>query len=834
MKFNIGNKLFAAFGTLLILLALVGLVSWHSITTLSTQLESLYENNLKAAVYLANAQDALWQLRYGFPQFLVLGEQERAAIVADEAKWYQVIDENLKAYAAGARTPEEMVALKEWETVYTQYIQARPRWFELQGAGKIEEAAEWRAQTTTPYGKGAVAALGRLIDLQRQVATEKEQEALATVVTSTWLLIGTIGLALGIGLVVTFVLTRNIVTPLTKMTEVAQAVRVGNLDIQAQVTSQDEIGVLANAFNQVITYQQQMAEVASQLAQGDVSAHVTPQSERDVLSHAFSQMIAYQQQMAKVADRLAQGDVSANITPQSDKDALGHAFSQMIVYQQQMAKVADRLAQGDVSANITPQSERDVLSHAFSQMIAYQQQMAQVAGRLSQGDLTANVLPKSDKDALGHAFNVMIANLRSLVGQVIETANTVGGASGQLSTAADQAGQASQQVTSTIQQVAAGAAQQTQAVTEATKNVKQMARVADTIAKGAQEQAQSVQKTSDLIGQMSQLVDQVGQTARSAHQANTKATQVARQGVTRVEQTTRGMDAIRARSLTAADKVREMGGRSKEISSIVETIDDIADKTDMLALNAAVEAARAGEYGRGFAVVAEQVRKLSEDSKGATRNIATLIERVQESVQEAISAMEGTINEVNNGTHLTQDTSQSLEEILQAAEEAAVMAEQISGTVSQLRQKSENVVMAIETVSTVVEENTTAAEEVAGSAQGVMQAIEGVVSVAEENSASAEEVSASAEEMSAQVEEVVTSAQDLSTLAEQLWLAITQFRVEEANSFQAGQSGRTISPAYATAGYQPAKPVPALAKHQSNGGPDEHRPRRATHFNINR
>ena len=85
-----------------------------------------------------------------------------------------------------------------------------------------------------------------------------------------------------------------------------------------------------------------------------------------------------------------------------------------------------------------------------------------------------------------------------------------------------------------------------------------------------------------------------------------------------------------------------MGGRSKEIGRIVEAIDDVADKTDMLALNAAVEAARAGEHGRGFAVVADQVRKLSEDSKSATRDIADLIEGVQATVNEAIAAMEGT------------------------------------------------------------------------------------------------------------------------------------------------------------------------------------------------
>jgi methyl-accepting chemotaxis protein len=267
---------------------------------------------------------------------------------------------------------------------------------------------------------------------------------------------------------------------------------------------------------------------------------------------------------------------------------------------------------------------------------------------------------------------------------------------------------------------------------------------------------------------------------QSVTAASSKVTKVARQGVSAVDQTSQGMATIRTSASLAADKVREMGARSKEIGRILETIDDIADKTDMLALNAAVEAARAGEHGRGFAVVAEQVRKLSEDSKGATRDIAALIERVQTTVQEAISAMENTVTEVGHGNRLAGETTRSLQEILAVAEEAAALADRIGSAVVQLQQKSGGLMAAIEAVSVVVEENTAVAEEMAAGSQQVMEAVNGVAGVAEENSAAAEQVNASAEEMSAQVEEMVSASQDLASLSEQLRLAIAQFQVEEA------------------------------------------------------
>jgi anti-anti-sigma factor len=268
LRRSIRIKLLLGNGLLLLLLLATSMVAGYSAATSISSFRQLATNNLAGAVQLANAQDALWQLRYGFPQFLVLGDADRQRIIAEQDQWYRQIDENLAAYGAGSRTSEEQQVLAKWNEVYTNYRGARPRWFELQLAGKVEEAAAWRAQTTTPYGRDAVAALEQLINLQREIATQQEASALAEALTLRLVFFILIGLAFVIGLVVTVAVSRSVARPIAALTATARAITQGDLAAVAPVTSQDELGVLGAAFNQMTaTLRQQTQQLEQQVAE---------------------------------------------------------------------------------------------------------------------------------------------------------------------------------------------------------------------------------------------------------------------------------------------------------------------------------------------------------------------------------------------------------------------------------------------------------------------------------------------------------------------------------------------------------------------------------------
>lgn len=545
---------------------------------------------------------------------------------------------------------------------------------------------------------------------------------------------------------------------------------------------------LAAAFqNEADDAQQSATEAHGQTLQLMVVFSVIAAAAGMIFGIVISQSIsAPVQQVTQVATQLAQGDVDQQLTVYSQDEVgeMATAFRQMIDYQQNMAAAATNLALGDVSADITPLSEKDTLGNSFRRMINYQREIAKAADSMAQGDLRVDVRPQAEKDILGSAFAQMIANLRALIGQVADNANQVSVASEQLTAAANQSGQATAQVANTIQQVAQGIAQQTESMNRTTTSVDQMVRAIDSVTKGSQEQASAVAKSVEITGQISGTIQQVTANAQSGAQGSAKAAEVARGGAQMMEETIKGIEGIQVKVDYSAQKVREMGTRSEQISAIVDTIDDIASQTNLLALNAAIEAARAGEHGKGFAVVADAVRELAEKSAESTKEIADLIKGVQATVTEAIKAMDEGTAEVTAGVTRANQAGQSLASILIATEDVNQQVDEIASAAEQMDALANELVSAMDAVSAVVEENTAATEEMADGSDQVTQSIENIAGISEENSASAEEVSATVEEVNAQVEEVTASASSLSEMAQNLQMLVAQFTLPSTEKFK--------------------------------------------------
>ncbi len=426
---------------------------------------------------------------------------------------------------------------------------------------------------------------------------------------------------------------------------------------------------------------------------------------------------------------------------------------------------------------ISRKDEVGDLGRNIISMIKYLQEIGVITESISRNDLSVGVTLRSEKDELGYSLTKMLESLRLSIGEITDNANGLSTAAGQLAEAADQAGQATNQINLTIQQVARGTSDQADGVNKTASATDQMTKAIEGVARGAQEQSRAIERAAEITTQMNAAILQLTENIKNVSEESRNSENAAQSGVITVEETLRGMQNIKARVGVSTEKVQEMGQRSGEIGAIVETIEDIASQTNLLALNAAIEAARAGEHGKGFAVVADEVRKLAERSSQATKEIGSLISSIQQTVSDAVKAMDESTREVDAGVASANKAGSALSDILEAAQSVNKLAGQAGAAADEMNIASSELVASVDSVSAVVEENTAATEQMTANASEVSEAIESIASVSEENSAAIEEVSASTEEMSAQVEEVTASAQSLAELARSLQGVANRFKL---------------------------------------------------------
>ncbi len=171
---------------------------------------------------------------------------------------------------------------------------------------------------------------------------------------------------------------------------------------------------------------------------------------------------------------------------------------------------------------------------------------------------------------------------------------------------------------------------------------------------------------TDICAQVQQ-VAQERDSAQFAYGSSRQTLDWSDSGVAGIRQSVDEIRLMADNIAAASHTVQQLGARSLQISSIVQTIRDIADQTNLLALNAAIEAARAGETGRGFAVVADEVRKLAERTSASTSEIAATVGDIQQQTGSAVQSMAQILQQAQHSVTLTQRAGSTIEQIRDGA-----------------------------------------------------------------------------------------------------------------------------------------------------------------------
>jgi len=300
----------------------------------------------------------------------------------------------------------------------------------------------------------------------------------------------------------------------------------------------------------------------------------------------------------------------------------------------------------------------------------------QITRQIAAGDLTTPVnCEPGDNSSLLAGIKDMQTTLGTMIGGIVQDAQ-------QVSTAADQ-----------------------------------LLRASEEVADRARQQSDAASAMAASVEEMAVSISQVTDNAREAHGLSQDAGQLSEEGTSIIHNAATEMrkisDAVQASSTT----IEELGRQSDQITSIVNTIKEIADQTNLLALNAAIEAARAGEQGRGFAVVADEVRKLAERTSLSTTEIAGMVNKIQAGTRNAVASMEAGVAQVATGVDLAGKAGESITRIREGSNRVSDVVNDITNAIREQGAASNQIAHNIEQIAQMSEESAAAVSHTASAAR---------------------------------------------------------------------------------------------------------------------
>jgi len=258
----------------------------------------------------------------------------------------------------------------------------------------------------------------------------------------------------------------------------------------------------------------------------------------------------------------------------------------------------------------------------------------------------------------------------------------------------------------------------------ASNAIDEIAKTIDEIAKGASSQAEEAQLGVQVVDKLSDQINFVYESYSGITTETNKIIDLNTVGIKAVTTLREKSKETYETSEKIFAVVENLTNTTKDIGLFVESIENIAEQTNLLALNAAIEAARAGEAGRGFAVVADEVRKLADQSRKSTEEINNMMQSIQEESALAIASM-AIMKKVSQDQNLAVDkTNSSFSDIANAIEYIVAKINDVNKAVIKMQEDKTEVISAIENISSVSQQTAASSQEVAATTENQLKTLD--------------------------------------------------------------------------------------------------------------
>jgi len=307
----------------------------------------------------------------------------------------------------------------------------------------------------------------------------------------------------------------------------------------------------------------------------------------------------------------------------------------------------------------------------------------------------AEVLSEDELGTMANALNRMLDNTLTLIPSQEECE------------AMKAATQKLQEEVAEIHQLRAVVAWVQEATLQVGASAHEMQATAEDLAQRSTAQTAHIMDSSVVMDAMALAIRRMSDHTALSAQVAEQALAQARKGAIAVQNSIKALDRTRAEVEETAARITTLGERSHEVSTIVQLIGDIADRTSVLALNAAIEAALAGEAGQGLVVVATEVERLAQRAADATRQAGGLVQTTQTEMHKAVTAIAEGTREIEQGVQVANQAGQALGEVERVSVRLAELIQSIALVARQQAHGSESLSQAMRDMTEVTQQTAT-------------------------------------------------------------------------------------------------------------------------------
>lgn len=298
--------------------------------------------------------------------------------------------------------------------------------------------------------------------------------------------------------------------------------------------------------------------------------------------------------------------------------------------------------------------------------------------KVSKGDLTVEFRTnRRDEFALLYgSCNDMLANIRGLIMEVESVYDALSVSLNKVNTSSTTFSETTKDIQTSVHEIETGVGEQTESATDCLNEMDSL---------------------FTKINVVNDNTNEIGSIAAS--------TQVAiNSGLT-------SMDNLNAKTKSTTDitdsviqTIKGLSVHSKNIGQIVNSINDIAEETNLLSLNASIEAARAGAAGKGFSVVATQIRKLADQCLASAGKISNIVTEITEATKEAVNTAQTAEEIVDEQVEAVAATAHSFQTLKQRIEKLSEYLESIQSSSKDMEASGSSTLNSMENISAILEE----------------------------------------------------------------------------------------------------------------------------------